>query len=147
MIKKIIFLLFMTSSHLYAEEFPYDKKVAVNYSTLLAKDILRLDMPDYVGAVDFSNHDSYAIVDKKGRKFVFVTFASKRKDGFFLIVSEVCGFDGLGIQRYFYSESGMHAGAPISFRKEMKKSQKENTLDLPVGCPGWYTQREYEQPE
>lgn len=147
MMKKLMFLFFMASNCLHAENFPYDKKIAVNYSTLLAKDILRLEMPDYVGKIDFSNHDAYAMVDKNGRKFVFVTFMSQGKDGFFLIVSEVCGFDGLGIQRYFYADFGMHTGDPIGFKNKMINSQKNSTLKLPVGCPGWYTQSEFEQPE
>ena len=132
-------------NYLPSKGFSYDKDVAINYAALLAKDIIRLDMPGSIGEFDFSSNDAYPVINKKGRKFVFVSFLSKKNDGFFLIVLEVCGFDGLGIQRYSYADFGAHASDPTEFKKDMENSQDDD-LDIPVGCPGWYTQQNFEQP-
>lgn len=144
--KVVMLWLLLMSAQLPAEDFAYDKNIALGYASSLAKDIVRLDMPDYSGEFDFSNADVYSIVDKKGRKFVFVSFLPAKTDGFFLIVTEICGFDGLGLQRYSFADYGIHAGDPAEFRDGIKGSQKDSDLDIPVGCPAWFTEREFTQP-
>lgn len=144
--KVVMLLLLLMSADLPAEDFAYDKNIALHYAKSLAKDIVRLDMPDLSGNVDFSNADVYSIVDKKGRKFVFVSFVSVKRDGFFLIVAEICGFDGLGLQRYSLADYGIHAGDPAVYRNNITGSPKDSDLDIPVGCPAWFTEREFTQP-
>lgn len=144
---KIIIIYFLFISALaHCGEFPYDREVAIKYSTLIAKDVIRLDMPEFSDDFEFSKNDVYSTVGGDDRKFVFVLFPSKKKDSFFLVVSEICGFDGLGIHRYHYAEFGVHSGDPKDFKKHISAYELDSDLDIPIGCPGWYTQREFSQP-
>lgn len=135
----LLLAIYFISCPVFSLEFEYDRDVAHLHAKLISNDIFRLDRKDISNKYDFNKNIIFSIKDTKNRRFVVVAFSSKNNFDSFVVVSEICGVNGLGFQHYFLSDAAEYAGSISKVKEDYLLSSKDSTFALPIGCPGWYT--------
>jgi|UPI0004E24DD8 hypothetical protein len=124
------------------EDFSYDATVAVNLSSLVIADFIKVQTPPLkTPARDTVQTGSF--IDHAGRRFVYVLFREPDGNGVYNVVSEICTGFGTATHEYHVSDYGISAYSAEELIQSYRAMKTDRTADLPSACP---TSDEFKQP-
>ena len=116
------------------EDFSYDATVAVNFSSLVIADFIKVQTPPLkTQARDVAQTGSF--IDHAGRRFVYVLFREPDGNGVYNVVSEICTGFGTATHEYHVSDFGISAYSAEELMQSYRSMKTDRTADLPLACP------------